>query len=83
MGYGLCRALPGETSSIATLALRMTAAMARSGQRSTTRLDASFGRRDHTISPSADVLAQAFDGWRVLAVEAERGRVFSAGRLAR
>jgi len=32
------------------------------------------GRQDHTISPSAHILAPLNDGWRALAIEADRGR---------
>ena len=51
---GVLRALPGETGSIAPVALPMTDATIRSGACITARLDASVGRQDHTTSPSAD-----------------------------
>jgi hypothetical protein len=56
--YGFLRALPGETGSIATLAVRMFCGVShRSVRGASARLDASFGRQDHTTSPSAHVFA--------------------------
>ncbi len=71
---GFLRDLPGETSSIATVAARIVVAQTRSGRNASARLDASVGRQDHTTSPSAHVFARAFDGWRVLTLEAKRRR---------
>jgi hypothetical protein len=58
MGYDLLRALLGETSSIAPVALRMFCGVShRLVRTASAGLDASFGRQDHTTSPSAHVLA--------------------------
>src|SRR5262249_32825370 len=38
-------------------------------------LDASFGRQDHTTSPSAHILAGVASGWRALAVAVEQDTV--------
>ena len=56
---GLLRVLPGETSSIATIALQIAdASKTRSGRCTTTRFDASFGRQDRATSPTADALVE-------------------------
>src|SRR5882757_6631857 len=63
MVYGLLRTLPGEPSSFATVALRMTDAYrTRSGGYISAKLDASVGRQDHTTSPSATVSAKGLAG---------------------
>src|SRR5262249_40557359 len=46
----LCRALPGETSSLATVARRLDGVWHPVGAKRLHGLDASFGRQDHTIS---------------------------------
>jgi hypothetical protein len=67
MVYGLLRTLPGEPSSLATVALRMTdASRTRLGGNISTKLDASFGRQDHTTSPSATVSAKGLAGPRTI-----------------
>ena len=54
MGYGLLRALPGEPSTLATVALRIDDAFEPGWTGCiSARLDASMGRQDHTTSPSA------------------------------
>jgi hypothetical protein len=58
MVYDLLRALLGETSSIAPVALRMFCGVShRLVRAASAGLDASFGRQDHTTSPSAHTFA--------------------------
>jgi hypothetical protein len=67
MVYGLLRTLPGEPSSLATVALRMTdAPRTRSGGYISARLDASFGRQNDTTSPSATIFAKGLAGPRTI-----------------
>ena len=67
MVYGLLRILPGEPSSVATVALRMTdASRTRSGGCISARLDASVGRQNDTTSPSATVSAKGLAGPRTI-----------------
>ena len=69
--FGLLRALPGETSSIATIATRIfLGAQHPVGANTSTKLDASIGRRNHTTSPHAGAL---LPGSRWLACAHHRG----------
>src|SRR5882762_2092290 len=67
MVYGLLRAQPGETSSVATVALRIAdASRTRLGGYISTRLDASVGRQADTTCPSAPASAKAPTGPRAI-----------------
>ena len=52
--YGLCRDLPGKTSSVAPVALRPTTRTPGRAKRVTARRGASLGRQDHAILPYAN-----------------------------
>jgi hypothetical protein len=57
---GLCGALPGEPSSIATVTSRIAGAATPGwAGRTTTRFGASIGRRDHTVLPYANCAVRA------------------------
>ena len=65
MGYGLFRALPGVTSSLAPVVSGLTMHLkARSGRMHLPKLGASLGRRNDATSPSAPIFAKGLVGTR-------------------
>ena len=85
MVFGLYAICLARRSSIAAITLRIAdTSKAPVGLVAPPQgLTPAFGRQHHAISPTADVHAQAFEGWRALTLETQARTLFSAVRPAR